>query len=108
MSIEETSVVDAIAADAEGFVILAISDHLSWSDDAIKHMWLLQEKINKYLAFLESGEIFDSYPHYRGQPAKIRVVGKYPLTNEALDFYKKVTPIIEGAGFGFEFKHLTD
>jgi hypothetical protein len=87
---------------------LAISDHLSWADDPVRHMWLIQEKLNKYLAFVESGEIFDSYPHYRGQPIKIRVVAKYPLTDGAVDFYKKVTPIVESAGFGFEFKLLAD
>lgn len=108
MSIEDTNVIDVIASDSEGFVVLAISDHLSWSDDPLRHMWLLQEKLNKYLAFLESEEIYDSYPHYRGQPVKIRVVAKYPLTDGAADFYKKVTPVVEGAGFGFEFKLLAD
>jgi hypothetical protein len=108
MSIEQTSVVDAIATDSVGFVVLAISDHLGWADDPMRHMWLLQEKLNKYLAFVESGEIFGSYPHYRGQPIKIRVVAKHFLTDGAVDFYKKITPIVEGAGLGFEFKLMAD
>lgn len=103
MSIEQTNIIDAIATDSGACVVLVISDHLGWTDDSMRHMWLLQEKLNKYLAFLESGEISESYPHYNEQPVKIRVVGKYSLTEEASIFYGKLIPIIEGAGFTFEF-----
>ncbi|WP_233842457.1 DUF6572 domain-containing protein [Dyella sp. 2HG41-7] len=108
MSVEESNIVDAILTDSEGFVILAISDHLSWSDDPRKHMWLLQEKINGYLVFLESDEILESYPDYRGRSAKIRVVGKYPLSGDASAFYMKMSPIILEAGFGLEFRLLAE
>ena len=64
MSVKELDVVDVISTDKEtGHVILTISDHLDWSD-SIQHQTALQAKFNKYLAFVESGEILESeyYP----------------------------------------------
>jgi hypothetical protein len=74
----------------------------------VDHMWLLQEKINKYLAFIESGEIHASYPAYTGQELVIQVVGKYSLSADAEIFYQKVREIIESAGFGLIFKKFVD
>ena len=62
MSIEQTDVVDIMSTDrASGHVVLTISDHLDWSD-SVAHQRLLQNKLNRYLAFVESGEILQSYP----------------------------------------------
>ena len=63
MSIEGQGSVDAIGIDQEGIVVLTISAHLEWDDG---HLFLLQEKINTYLAFLESGEVFETYPDSKG------------------------------------------
>jgi hypothetical protein len=105
MSIEQSNVVDIISLDPTDCVVLTISDHLEWNSESdLRHMWLLQEKVNKYLAFLESGEIYHSYPQYRGQRVKISVTGKFPLNSEAETFYRKVSTIVEGAGFEFQFK----
>ena len=54
--------IDVIGIDRQtGQVVLTISDHLDWSD-SIAHQKILQEKLNRYLAFVESGEIMESYP----------------------------------------------
>lgn len=63
MSIEDQGSVDAIGIDQEGVVVRTLSDHLEWDDG---HLFLLQEKINTYLAFLESGEVFETYPDSKG------------------------------------------
>lgn len=47
MSIEDQDSVDVIGVNESGIVVLTISDHLKWDDD---HLYLLQEKINTYLA----------------------------------------------------------
>ena len=66
MSIVETKVVDIIAVPEwePKNVILLITDHLKWGDKAQQgeHLLLLQEKINTYIAFIESGEILENYP----------------------------------------------
>ena len=56
-----------------GDVILTISDHLDWSDSS-SHQLLLQVKMNRYLAFIESGEIEQSYPSAKGRAVVIEVV----------------------------------
>lgn len=70
MSIYQSDVVDSIGIDPiKNEVQLIITDHLDWTGDDRtdnKHMYLLQEKINAYLCFIESGEIYTTYPQARG------------------------------------------
>lgn len=66
VSVEDPGVVDIISLDKQtGCVTLTISDHLDWTD-TVQHERLLEEKLNKYLAFVESGEILERYPEARG------------------------------------------
>lgn len=81
MSIVETKVVDIIAVPEwePDNVVLVITDHLEWGDKAQEgeHLLLLQEKINTYIAFIESGELLESYPPAKGKNPKIRINGLY-------------------------------
>jgi hypothetical protein len=71
MTVENTSTVDAVGTDKEtGEVRLSIFDHLPWDTE---HLRLLQDKINVYLGFIESGEIYVSYPNAKGRPLVIDV-----------------------------------
>lgn len=56
----------------------------SWRGTAIddtEHISLLQAKLNSYLRFVESGEIYQSYPNAEGRQILIDIVGKYSLNN---------------------------
>ncbi|WP_342315746.1 DUF6572 domain-containing protein [Lysobacter sp. FW306-1B-D06B] len=72
MSILESDKVDMIGSpltDA-GIVVLGIADHLPWeSGEDEQHLLLLQEKINRYLAFIESGEMVVAFPAAVGKKA---------------------------------------
>jgi hypothetical protein len=81
-----------------GHVVLTVSDHLDWSDSTA-HQLLLQTKLNRYLAFVESGEIVESYPDAKDRPIEFRVVFQFPPDNGGEAFLLKVRPIIESAGF---------
>ncbi len=60
MTVEQTELIDSVSLDQAGAICtLGILDDLSW-DDA--HLQLLQDKLNTYLRFIESGEIFVQYP----------------------------------------------
>ena len=98
MSIEDQSTIDAIGINQEGQVILTISNHLEWNSE---HLFLLQEKINKYLSFIESGEILESYPESKGRVLKINVVCKYEPSSEASNFLSQCKAVINQAGFQF-------
>ena len=101
MSIEDTQTVDAIGTEPDGTVVLTISDHLEWND---KHLQLLQEKLNCYLAFVESGEINETYPAAKDSDIKINVICKYEPTTDGKSFLSKCEEIITQAGFGFGYE----
>jgi len=99
MSIEQTEVVDIISTDrTTGDVVLTISDHLDWSNSTA-HQMLLQSKLNRYLAFVESGEILESYPDARDRPVVFKVVFQIPPDEGGRAFLAKVKAVIESAGF---------
>lgn len=104
MSVEQTKIIDFIGVDKKsGHVILSISDHLEWQSDE-EHLFILQEKINTYLSFLESGEINESYPDALNRHAVIKVCAIHEPEEKGLRFLAEVKKIVEGAGFGFELE----
>jgi hypothetical protein len=105
MSVEQINIVDFIGVDKRtGQAILTISDHLDW-DSNDEHLLILQNKINAYLNFIESGELIKNYPDAINRQAVIKVLAKYEPDTNGLKFLAEAKKIIEGAGFGFEFKH---
>jgi len=76
MSVEQTDLIDAIGVDKTSQeVVLTISDHLEWSETAEDHhKEVLQEKLNAYLRFIESGELVEAYPDAEGRPRVINIV----------------------------------
>jgi hypothetical protein len=103
MSIENAKVVDFIGTEPDsGYVTLTATDHLEWGDR--DHLMKLQDKINSYLAFIESGEIFDSYPNAKGKQLKLDVVCKYEPDEEAKVFFARCKEVITNAGFEFGYR----
>lgn len=99
MSVEQLDVVDVVSIDKKtGHVILTISDHLDWSDTA-EHQTILQAKFNKYLAFVEGGEILTRYPKAKDRPVAIKVVFKYRPDQGGWRFLARAKEVIEAAGF---------
>jgi hypothetical protein len=109
MSVDQTNVVDAIGIDnVTGDVVLTITDHLDWTGNDNEHLLMLQEKLNTYLSFVESGEILETYPDATGRTVLIDVVCKYPLNHQAQSFYSQVTQIVEGAGMKIRHRIFSD
>ena len=102
MSINQTGTIDIISANPEGNIVLTISDHHSWEETW--HFQLLEDKINAYLQFIESGQIFEEYPNSIGKKLVIETAMKYKPTSEALSFLEKIKDIVEGAGIEFRWK----
>jgi hypothetical protein len=107
MSITDTKVVDIIAVperEPEN-VVLVITDHLEWGDEAEQgeHLLLLQEKINTYVAFIESGEIYTEIPGAVGKHPIIRIHGLYELAEQGEIFIDRAAEILKDAGIGLEF-----
>ncbi len=69
----------------EDCCVVSIADHLEW--DNREHLLALQEKINNYLSFIESGEIYEARPDARDQSIEISIMCKFtPETADDLKF----------------------
>ncbi|QOY94009.1 hypothetical protein IM543_21240 [Massilia sp. UMI-21] len=106
MSVDNPRVVDFIAVDHEAnAIVLTIADHLPWEADA-GHFAALQEKLNVYLAFIESGELLAAYPEAAGRKVRIALMHRAPLTVGALRLLESARAIITEAGFDLTWQHL--
>lgn len=103
MSVEDSNVIDIIHSEKDGgCVTLTVTDHLEWGDG--EHLLKLQDKLNKYLAFVESGEVFEKYPAAKGKAVKINVVCKYHPDSEGERFLNLCQKTITEAGFEFNYE----
>ncbi|MEJ5280088.1 DUF6572 domain-containing protein [Pseudomonas sp. MYb541] len=107
MSITNAKVIDfwAIPHWEPENVVLAITDHLEWGDavEQGKHLQMLQEKINVYIAFIESGEIYTEIPGALGKHPIIRILGLYELPEQGKRFINQAAEVLNEAGIGCEF-----
>ena len=87
-----------IAAAARGAT--ADGDTLA-SEVSGKHLLLPQEKLNTYLRFVESGEVYSAYPAALGKRIEIHVYWRIAPTSEAEQFLSRVTSIVGEAELGF-------
>lgn len=104
MSVDQTDTIDFATIDkVSGDLWLTISDHLPWDNNEGNHLVLLQEKLNAYLRFIESGEVFKKIPSAKGCNIVINLVGKFPPSQQAGVFLERAREAIEGAGFRLQF-----
>lgn len=106
MSIRISNTIDFISLDKdEKIVILTVADEMDWHSDN-NHLILLQEKLNYYLSFLESGEVYESYPKSVNKKFRIQVMFKYEPNPEGIEFLGKVEQALVNAGFEFIYSLL--
>ena len=64
MSVLEKNSIDYIYVE-DNHIIMGISDHLTWQEEAIVAHWqLLQDKLKNYIGFIKSGQLFEQYPEF--------------------------------------------
>jgi hypothetical protein len=104
MTVEQLDKIDFANVDkASGDLWFTISDHLPWDKGETGHLVVLQDKLNAYLRFIESGEVFRKLPEAKGRSIIINLVGKYPLSQQAESFLQNAGGAIERAGFRLRF-----
>jgi L-ascorbate metabolism protein UlaG (beta-lactamase superfamily) len=108
MSIEQPDVVDAVGIEKKtGDVVLTISDHLDWIDEQ-EHLRALQEKVDTYLRFVKSGELFEKYPETAGRKVVLDIVGRVPLSDAGKRFVTAARESLEASGFELRSRTLED
>lgn len=110
MTVAHTGVVDWLGIEqGTGDIVLTVIDDLDWSDDH-GHLLLLQEKLNTYLAFMESDDILEQLVQRtgrtvtRGTPIKVRILAKYPVSEHGAAFVTHAQGVFDRAGFGLSLK----
>jgi hypothetical protein len=104
MTVEEIDKIDRLAFNRKnGDVLLVISDHLDWDENEAEHLLLLQGKLNTYLEFVESGQLYAKYPRAIGKKIIFYVVGKFPLSEEASKLYRLAGRAIQDYGYSLQF-----
>lgn len=99
MSLDQTNVIDALGFDNDGVhVALTIADAWDWSDER-SHLLKLQDKINAYLEFVESKQIYEEAPKAKGLRIRIDVVFRYEPTPAALDFLSVAARFVRDSGY---------
>lgn len=108
MSIEQGDIIDARSISNNlKEVHLFLFDHLSWDNVNDEHLFMLQKKINTYLAYIENGQIYQDNPEYKNKSITINIIAKYPLPENDVvrKFYEKVKSIVQWAGFDLKFEY---
>ena len=106
MAIEDLGSIDAIGVDREtGFVVLTVADAWDWSDE-VKHLEVLQAKLNSYLNFIESGEVWSSFPDSAGRTVVVDIVMRYKLPTAAEEFIAKARHIFSEQGIQLRHRHF--
>ena len=112
MSVTDPKVIDMCGIPNEDCskITLGISDHLGWANptEQGEHLLMLQAKINAYVAFIESGEIYTEVPGALGKYPIIQVLGLYALSEQGERFIKQATAVLEPLGIGLEFEYYGD
>ncbi|WP_395732095.1 DUF6572 domain-containing protein [Prosthecobacter sp.] len=105
MAVDDPKTVDVVSVDrATSEVILDVTDHLDWSDEA-GHLMFLQNKINAYASFIESGELETAYPDAKGRQPVIHVACMNEPPPLAVRFFDRVRDILQPAGIRFSYRH---
>lgn len=108
MAIDDVNVVDGLAVDSRnGVLFLLLTDHLQWGqeEDCLSekdHLLLLQEKINAYVSFVESGQFKNNYPNVKIKSAVIEINFQYEITPNCQRFLQAVQNQV--AQYGIEIQ----
>jgi hypothetical protein len=105
MSVIDLDVVDMIATKpGNDEVRLVIADQLTW-DDPGAHRLALQEKINAYIAFIESDQIWSSGQEALPENPRFIITISHSHRHPADEdqFFNAVRDFLQKLGIGLEF-----
>lgn len=93
MTLDNTSIVDAAGIESgSGVVVLTIADAWDW-DDTPTHLAALQNKLNSYFEFVESGQIWESFPARIGGKIRIDIIGRFLIPAAAQELIRQANEV---------------
>ncbi len=107
MTILQANKVDGIGIDRRmNELVLLISDHLSWEDEAA-HLSALENKLDGYLNYLKSGQYLEAAPQSKGLPVRIKLIREYHPTVSAEAILQTVEKQLMEVDVRFSHEALT-
>ena len=95
MSILENVLIDGMGIrDDEKELVFMVTDHLEWKNEG-EHLFLLQDKLNAYLAYIEAREFQDVYPKQDFESFCIEVYFEYSPTENCVKFFEVMNQQLE-------------
>ena len=90
MAIDNAEVIDATAYEGKK-LILQLYDHLEFDDEIIKeHMFMLQDKLNTYIWFIDSKQYEETYPNASLSVYEIQIKFKYQPSDFCIEYLNRV------------------
>ena len=107
MAIDDPNVIDGMALNKENnALVLLLTDHLPWDGENVlsefDHLYFLQDKINAYISYLESGQYTETYSTEQIAFAIIEIHFKYTITENCEKFLNEVQNQIGQFGIKIE------
>ena len=107
MGLDKPEEVDAIGIeDATGVAVLTIADSWDWEEEG-EHLLALQAKLNSYFEFIESGQVWESYPGAQGRDLVIEIVTRFPLPGVAEELVHRASEASSDLGVQIRIRHYS-
>jgi hypothetical protein len=105
MTVENPNVIDFVAHEPSGEVVLVMVEGRNW-DGSEERLFELQEKINSYASYAFDGQMLEEHPELAGKPVRLelRCAGA-PDTGTA-KFLEMVRERLKDEGLGFSVKEI--
>jgi len=104
MSISDEHIIDLVSKSPDGKVTLSVADHLPWDAEAEgDHLVQLQAKLNRYLDFMNGGELADKFPELADHRPIIRVHFVHTPSPTAERFLALAARSIQAEGVDFTY-----
>ncbi len=101
MSVSDTDLIDFVS-EKDGRVTLSVADHLTWDEEGA-HLVQLQDKLNRYCDFINSGELADKFPKLADARPLIRVHFVHAPSSAAERFLALAADSIREEGIDFAY-----
>lgn len=85
MSIFDRDCIDILSIEEDN-CLLVMTNHLEWADE---HLFLIQDKINVYLHYIEEGQLYKDNPEAKGKRVVIKLVCKFAIPEEYILVFDK-------------------
>jgi hypothetical protein len=100
MAVTDLDQIDNISIGADCRCYLTISDHLDWTDES-EHLNYLQNKLNVYVGFIQSGQLNQEYQNLE---LVIQVFAKFDIPLEIYQTAEnQIADSLKEDGFGFKW-----